>query len=185
MIKQKGTIFFLVSALLASACSTSAYGAYAAPIDYKQTMTVVLRDTDVDDWLPTEARHFQEIVTSAQGGAIAFLVRINNSKSRHLYLADALRPAPSSGSVRPSAGGHQRRQRLQSPLQRRRLKTVLLRNAKADVIYCEVLSVNHFCHTAFSGPIEPFSVDSEGDDAVFQASGGMGRCGGKNRQGLF
>jgi hypothetical protein len=189
MIMKKGTIFFIAAVLLAFAIASSAYGAYLAPIEYRQTMTVIMRDTDVNDWLPTYARHFEEIVTSAGSTNIAFLVRLDGYKDRRLYLADYDgRNLTDLSSHLPPGININNVYNLRFSGDGSRL--FFFGNYGADVIYCDVLTVNHSCSTAFAGPIygdgrEPFSVDNHGTKLYFKHDTGWDDVAKKYRRGLF
>ena len=189
MIMEKGTIFFIASVLLVFAYTSSAYGAYAAPIDYKQTMTVIMRDTDVDDWLPTYARHFEEVATSIGGYHIAFLARLDSYKDRRLYLADSDgRNLVDLSSHLPEGISVDNVYYLRFSGNGRRL--FFFGNYGADVIYCDTVFPDHDCHTAFAGPIygdsrEPFSVNNDGTKLYFKHSTGWDPVAEKYREGLF
>ena len=189
MITRKGFVCFSATVVLGILCAASAFGAYNAPIDYKQTMTIVTRETDVDDWSPGYARYFEDIATSPGGSKIAFLAHLTSYKSRHLYLANG----DGSGLVDltshlPTGINVDNVYYLRFSGDGSRL--FFFGNYGADVIYCEALTASKSCYTAFAGPIlgdsrEPFSVDNAGTRLFFKHSTGWDPVAKKYRQGLF
>jgi hypothetical protein len=189
MTTRRGFVYSFVSLVFGILCVASAYGAYNAPIGYKQTMTIVTRETDVDDWLPTYGRYFQDIAMSPSGSHIAFLARLAYYKDRRLYLAngdgtglvDLTSHLPAGFDVNNvyyllfSGDGS---------------RLFFFGNYGADVIYCDVLSVNKTCSVAFTGGIagdsrEPFSVNESGTTLYFKHATGWDEVAKKYRQGLF
>jgi hypothetical protein len=65
---------------------------YPAPIEYKQTMVRVLRESDVQGWprgLTTTPRYPDFIAVSADGSKVGFTVKLNLYADRHLYVMNA------------------------------------------------------------------------------------------------
>lgn len=62
---------------------------YPAPTKYKQTMVRVFTESQVNDWLPTYGRHFQEMALSANGAKIGFTVKLDNYSDKKFYVANA------------------------------------------------------------------------------------------------
>jgi hypothetical protein len=189
MITQKGFISFLMSVILGLLFSPSLFGAYNAPVDYKQTMTIVVRETDVDDWLPTYSRYFEETAVSPSGSKIAFITRLAGYKDKHLYLANG------DGTGLVDMTSH-----LPSGINVNNVyylqfcgdgsKLFFFGNYGADVVYCDVLTVNKQCNTAFAGPIygdarKPFTLDNGGTKLFFKHNTGWDSVAKKYRQGLF
>lgn len=66
--------------------------ARAAPIEYRQTMVRVLRESDVQGWpsgYATAPRYPEFIVVSANGSRVGFVVKLNNYSDRHIYIMNA------------------------------------------------------------------------------------------------
>jgi hypothetical protein len=191
MITRKGFTCFSATVALGILCAVSAFGAYNAPIDYRQTMTIVIREADVDDWSPVDARYFEEVATSPDGYQIAFLAHLSSypGKAKHLYLAngngsglvDLTDHLPEGINVdnvyylRFSGNGS---------------KLFFFGNYGADVIYCDTVTANKSCSSAFAGPIygdprEPFSVNNGGTRLYFKHDTGWDDVAKKYRRGLF
>jgi hypothetical protein len=189
VITQNRVTWSFLLVLFGFLFTPSAFEAYNAPLDYRQTMIVVVRETDVDDWLPTYSRYFQDTAVSPAGSKIAFLARLGNYKDRRLYMAN------SDGTSLVDMTSH-----LPSGFDINNVYYLLFSNDGsrlfffgnygADVIYCDVLTVNKLCNIAFTGPIagdsrEPFSVDEGGTTLYFKHSTGWDQIAQKYRQGLF
>ena len=59
---------------------------YAPPVEYRQRMTPVVRESQVAGWLPTYGRYFHELAVSANGAKIGFLVQLASLADKHIYV---------------------------------------------------------------------------------------------------
>jgi hypothetical protein len=191
MSARKGFFCLATSVMFWMIGVASAVGADTASIDYKQTMTIVMRETDVDDWLPTYSRYFRDIAMSPSGSHIAFLARLGNYVDRRLYLAngDGTGLVDLTGNL-PSGININNVYYLLFSGDGARL--FFFGSYGADVIYCDVLTVNKSCYTALTGAInpgdvrEPFSLDRTGTTLYFKhSSGEWDDANQRWRQGLF
>jgi hypothetical protein len=77
---------------LAGVGALPAYGAYPAPIKYKQTMVRVIQESDVQGWPPgyiTDQRYPHDVVVSANGAKVGFIVKLNNYSDQRIYVMNA------------------------------------------------------------------------------------------------
>lgn len=65
---------------------------YSAPIEYRQTMVRVLQESDVLGWpvgYTTSSRYPHDVVVSANGSKVGFIVKLNVYSDRHIYVMNA------------------------------------------------------------------------------------------------
>jgi len=68
------------------------WSAYPVLIQYRQTMTKVIQEVNVTGWpagLENAERYFSEIVVSANGAKVGFVVKLNFLPDKHIFVMDA------------------------------------------------------------------------------------------------
>lgn len=80
----------LFVAVFMSCISQSAVAQWVdAPIEYRETVSMVIDESPVWDWMPEEVRHFQEVSVSPDGSMIAFTVRLDFYMNKHIYVMNS------------------------------------------------------------------------------------------------
>lgn len=90
-ILRAGFCFCLVMALNLLTAGNGAAD-YSAPIEYRQTMVRVLQESDVLGWpagYTTYSRYPHDVVVSANGSKVGFIVKLNVFSDRHIYVMNA------------------------------------------------------------------------------------------------
>jgi hypothetical protein len=90
MAKRKGFLGFLFVPLLVLILASPVFADwYPAPIEYKQTMTVVVRESQLNTWLVGTARWPIFLATNVNGAKIAFRVKASNTGEDRIFVANA------------------------------------------------------------------------------------------------
>ena len=91
MIKKSGSTIIFFALLLIIAGVLPAHGDYPTTIQYKQTMVKVADESNpfFQTWGGTERRYFRDIVVSADGTKVGFVVKLNLPADRHIYVMNA------------------------------------------------------------------------------------------------
>jgi len=167
----------LLTPLLALMGALSAHGAnYPAAIQYKQTMVKVADEANsafhLGDWGGANSRYFTEIVTSADGTKVGFVVKLNSFIDKHIYVmnadgsgvVDLTSNVPSGMSANDIAN-----LQINDPGSRLFFRAYSLGN----VYYFDTAS--HTSQTAFLGQTspdsrEPYTLNGDGSRLYFQHS---------------
>ena len=162
---------------------------YPAPIDYRQTMTVVVRETDVDDWQSDKVRYPSDLVVSANGSTIAFKVKVSSSAEDHIFIAKA------NGSGLTDITGS-----LPAGVAAKDLGTLQLNDNGSrlfffhvnldEIYYCDLAPVscaqavdNMFPGVPWIG--KPYLINSEGTDLYFKFNEGRHPITKEPRLGIY
>lgn len=107
-VSNAGFCFCLVMALNLLTAGIGSAG-YSAPIEYRQTMIRVLQESDVLGWpagYTTSSRYPHDVVVSANGSKVGFIVKLNVYNDRHIYVmnADGSGLVDLTGNLPPGVG---------------------------------------------------------------------------------
>ena len=91
MINKSGSTIIFFALLLIIVGVLPAHGDYPTTIQYKQTMVKVADESNpfFQTWGGTERRYFRDIVVSADGTKVGFVVKLNLPADRHIYVMNA------------------------------------------------------------------------------------------------
>ncbi|MBI4719549.1 MAG: hypothetical protein HY763_17265 [Planctomycetes bacterium] len=168
-------------------------GLFPATIEYRETLTAIVREDDVNGWFPEETHSIEGVAASADGSKVAFLVSACGALSEdpdcwHLYVVDA--DGSDLMDLTPSL-----------PADRAGLSTLAVTDTGGrvffrtplfgvihDVYYCDVagaacaaacLDINN------SGGHKPYSIDGAGTRLFFKHNAGWDPVANKTQQGLY
>lgn len=84
------TCLLLAPLLILTGALTAHGGSYPAPIQYRQTMTKIVDETQLQGWpgsgYETAGRHIEEIVASPTNNHLAFTVKLDTYSDKRLYV---------------------------------------------------------------------------------------------------